>query len=111
MADTVQPPTDAPSGEGVHIGGWDKPKPEEAARAPREPGYPFRELEPKWQAAWEKAGLFNAHEDDHRPKLYLLEMFPYPSGYLHAGHVRNYAIGDAVARYWRMRGYNVLHPM
>jgi leucyl-tRNA synthetase len=74
-------------------------------------GYPFREIEPKWQAAWEQAGTFVARDEDPRPKLYLLEMFPYPSGHLHAGHIRNYAIGDAVARYWRMRGYNVLHPM
>jgi leucyl-tRNA synthetase/REP element-mobilizing transposase RayT len=73
--------------------------------------YPFREIEPKWQAAWETSQTFRADEADPRPKLYLLEMFPYPSGHLHAGHIRNYAIGDAVARYWRLRGYNVLHPM
>jgi leucyl-tRNA synthetase len=80
-------------------------------RAPRATDYPFREIEPKWQAAWESAQTFRAYEADPRPKLYLLEMFPYPSGFLHAGHIRNYAIGDAVARYWRMRGYNVMHPM
>src|SRR5437016_10970131 len=82
-----------------------------SARAPREPAYPFAEIEPRWQTAWEAAQTFVARDDDSRPKLYLLEMFPYPSGYLHAGHIRNYSIGDAVARYWRMRGYNVLHPM
>ena len=73
--------------------------------------YPFREIEPKWQKAWEEARLFRATEDPSRPKYYCLEMFPYPSGRIHMGHVRNYAIGDVVARYKWMRGFNVLHPM
>ncbi len=73
--------------------------------------YPFREIDAKWQRRWEESGLFRAREDAGRPKYYCLEMFPYPSGRIHMGHVRNYAIGDAVSRYKRMRGYNVLYPM
>src|SRR3546814_4590326 len=73
--------------------------------------YNFRETEAKWQAVWEDRGCFKAQEDEARPKYYVLEMFPYPSGRLHVGHVRNYAIGDVVARYRRARGYNVLNPM
>ena len=65
----------------------------------------------KWQKKWEQAKLFKAKEDPKKTKFYCLEMFPYPSGYLHMGHVRNYAIGDACARYKRMCGYNVLYPM
>jgi leucyl-tRNA synthetase len=73
--------------------------------------YHFREIEPKWQTAWEAAKVFRATEDPTRRKYYCLEMFPYPSGRIHMGHVRNYAIGDVVARYKSMRGFNVLHPM
>ncbi len=69
------------------------------------------EAEIKWQSMWEKEGYFKASEDLGREKYYLLEMYPYPSGKIHMGHVRNYAIGDVVARYKRMRGFNVLHPM
>ena len=68
-------------------------------------------IEPKWQQYWEERTLFRTDMDDSRKKFYCLEMFPYPSGKIHMGHVRNYAIGDVIARYKRMRGYNVLHPM
>ena len=73
--------------------------------------YPFPEIEAKWQATWEARQQFRAVEDPSRPKFYCLEMFPYPSGRIHMGHVRVYAIGDLLARYKWMRGYNVLHPM
>lgn len=68
-------------------------------------------VENKWQSAWETTDLFKVYEDPDRKKYYLLEMFPYPSGKIHMGHVRNYTIGDVVARYKRMQGFNVLHPM
>ncbi len=69
------------------------------------------EIEPKWQTAWEEAGCFAARHDPDRPKYYVLEMFPYPSGRIHIGHVRNYTMGDVIARYKRARGFSVLHPM
>lgn len=73
--------------------------------------YDFKSIEPKWQNYWAQHNFFKVLEDPGRPKYYDLEMFPYPSGNLHMGHVRNYAIGDVVARFKSMNGYNVLHPM
>ncbi|MCD6296152.1 MAG: leucine--tRNA ligase [Deltaproteobacteria bacterium] len=73
--------------------------------------YDPQKLEFKWQAFWEKKNLFKVFEDPSKEKYYLMEMFPYPSGNIHMGHVRNYTIGDVVARYKRMCGKNVLHPM
>jgi leucyl-tRNA synthetase len=74
--------------------------------------YNPKEIEPKWQAKWEASKIYEASENTSKPKKYVLEYFPYPSGVaMHVGHVRNYTIGDAIARFSRMRGYNVLHPM
>lgn len=73
--------------------------------------YQPKEIEEKWQKHWEENRSFQVSEDQTKLKYYVLEMFPYPSGRIHMGHVRNYSIGDVVARYKRMRGYNVLHPM
>jgi len=73
--------------------------------------YNFKETEARWRALWEERGCFAVGEDASRPKYYVLEMFPYPWGRIHMGHVRNYPLGDVVARYKRARGFNVLHPM
>ena len=73
--------------------------------------YNFKEIEKKWQKYWEENDCFHTEEDESKKKYYCLEMFPYPSGKLHMGHVRNYSIGDVVARFKKMDGYNVLHPM
>ncbi|HRD46313.1 MAG TPA: leucine--tRNA ligase [Caulobacter sp.] len=73
--------------------------------------YNPKDVEPKWRDAWARKDVFRVSNDDPRPKYYILEMFPYPSGRIHMGHVRNYAMGDIVARYRRAQGHAVLHPM
>lgn len=73
--------------------------------------YTPSEIEARWQAAWDKAGTFTATREGDKPKYYVLEMFPYPSGRIHIGHVRNYTMGDVIARYKLATGHNVLHPM
>ena len=73
--------------------------------------YNFSEIESKWQKVWEEDKAYKVTEDPNKEKYYVLEMFPYPSGKLHMGHVRNYSIGDVIARFRNMNGYNVLHPM
>jgi len=73
--------------------------------------YNARTVEPKWQKAWDEADCFAAKRDPDREKYYVLEMFPYPSGRIHIGHVRNYTMGDVIARYKSSCGFSVLHPM
>ncbi|MEJ2124212.1 MAG: class I tRNA ligase family protein, partial [Alphaproteobacteria bacterium] len=73
--------------------------------------YNAPERETHWRKAWDDAEIFRTEEDTSRPKYYVLEMFPYPSGRIHVGHVRNYVMGDVVARYKRANGFNVMHPM
>src|SRR5437763_1666795 len=73
--------------------------------------YNARDAEARWQKIWDQRGIFATKNDDPRPKYYVLEMFPYPSGRIHMGHVRNYTMGDVIARYRRMQGHEVLHPM
>ena len=76
----------------------------------RRSGYVPQEIEPKWQRIWAERGVMKADEASPKPKYYNLVMFPYPSGDLHMGHMRNYVMGDLCARYKRMRGYEVLNP-
>jgi leucyl-tRNA synthetase len=73
--------------------------------------YNFRKIEKKWQDKWDSKKIFEVKQDKNKNKYYVLEMYPYPSGSLHMGHLRNYTIGDSVARFKRMQGFNVMYPM
>ena len=73
--------------------------------------YDFKLIEEKWQRAWEASSAFAAEAEADKEKFYCLEMYPYPSGRIHMGHVRNYAIGDVISRFMRMKGFEVLHPI
>ena len=75
------------------------------------PNYNHKLSEAKWQNNWDKNNIFRFDENSEKEKYYVLEMFPYPSGKIHMGHLRNYAIGDAIARFKKLQGYNILHPM
>ena len=75
------------------------------------PAYNAQDIELRWQGIWEKHNTYQTPSSSSKPKQYVLEMFPYPSGDLHMGHARNYTIGDVMARQLHMRGYDVLHPM
>src|SRR6185369_14493872 len=88
-----------------------KTAPQMPAESQKSDRYNAREAEARWQQTWDARGIYKTPNDDPRPKYYVLEMFPYPSGRIHMGHVRNYTMGDVVARFKRARGMNVLHPM